>query len=341
MTNILVNGLGTVGKRVAHAIKMQDDMNLYAVSDVSLDVDVIAALKGPIKGTPLYCTLPERMEDLEGMFEIEGLLPEALESGDVDLVVDCSPGGADVENKPMYEKAGVKAIFQGGADPSIAPVAFSTLANYYEAADVDYVKVVSCNTTSLTRTLWALDNEVGVKKAIASLVRRGGDPKQDKRGPINSIIPVKKIPSHHGPDVQEVMPHLDITTLAVKVPTTLSHVHMVNVELDREVTDEGVKEIFRKTPRIKLFKAEHELGSTAKLMEYFREFRLRGDMPEVAVWDGTVKAEGNRVYWVHQVHQESIIVPENIDAIRSMLGLADREESIRKTDSSLGLDQEI
>jgi len=338
---IVVNGVGTVGKRVAHAVRKQDDMKLVGIADVSPSPVLRTVLEedGPLHGTPLYASVPEKVEELEsGGFYVEGDLPGLLETGEVDIVVDCTPSGVDEKNKEMYQEKGIKAIFQGGADASIAPVSFNALANYDEARNEDFVRVVSCNTTSLSRTLWSLDSNFGVEKAVANLVRRGGDPIQDSKGPINSIVPVTEIPSHHGPDVQEVMPELNITTLAVKVPTTLSHLHMVNVDLKKEVSREDVIDIFRKTPRIKLFKAEEGYDSTAKIIERFRDKRLRYDMPEVAVWEETVETEGKRLYWIHQVHQESIIVPENIDAIRSIFELSEGSESIEKTNKNLGIE---
>ncbi|KXB06255.1 hypothetical protein AKJ51_03970 [candidate division MSBL1 archaeon SCGC-AAA382A20] len=337
--NIVVNGIGTVGKRVAHAVKKQDDMDLYGVADVAPTADLRSNLEGPLEGTRLFCSVPDKVEDLEEAgFKVEDDLPSLLDTGKIDLVVDATPPEIDEKNKEVYEEKGVKAIFQGGADASIAPVSFNALANYGEAGDVDWVRVVSCNTTSLTRTLWSLDSNIGVEKAIGNLVRRGGDPPQDSRGPINSIVPVTHIPSHHGPDVQEIMPDLNITTLAVKVPTTLSHLHMINADLSESVSREDVLRIFEKTPRIRLFEAEQGYDSTAKIIERFRDQRLRYDMPEVAVWEETVEVEDNTAYWIHQVHQESIIVPENIDAIRAMLNLADRDESIRKTNDNLGIE---
>ncbi len=340
MANIVVNGVGTVGKRVAHAVRKQDDMNLIGIADVSPSPVLRTVLEedAPLYGTPLYASVPEKIEELENEgFYVEGNLPEFLDMGEVDVVVDCTPSGVDEKNKGMYQEKDVKAVFQGGASASIAPVSFNALANYDEATGKDFVRVVSCNTTSLSRTLWSLDSSFGIEKAIGNLVRRGGDPVQDSRGPINSIVPVTEIPSHHGPDVQEVMPGLDITTLAVKVPTTLSHLHMVNVDLSKEVSREDVLKIFKKTPRVKLLRAEEGYSSTAKVIEKFRDKRLRYDMPEVVVWEETVETEGKRLYWIHQVHQESIVVPENIDAIRSMLGMSKRSESIEKTDKNLGI----
>jgi glyceraldehyde-3-phosphate dehydrogenase (NAD(P)) len=340
-TNIIVNGIGTVGKRVAHAVKKQDDMNLYGISDVVPTTNLRTVLQedGPLYGTRLYSSTPEKKKDLEEAgFYVEGNLPDVLGSGEIDLVVDATPPGIDKKNKEMYMQNNVKAIFQGGADADIAPVSFNALANYNEARGKDFARVVSCNTTSLSRTLWSLDSSIGIRKVVANLVRRGADPQQDSKGPINSIVPVTHIPSHHGPDVQEVMPDLDITTLAVKVPTTLSHLHMVNVVLHNSVSADDIKNIFRETPRIKLFKAGEGYDSTAKIIESFRDKRLRYDMPEVAVWEETIQTEGNRIYWIHQVHQESIIVPENIDAIRALLDLTDRDNSIQKTNENLGIE---
>jgi glyceraldehyde-3-phosphate dehydrogenase (NAD(P)) len=37
------------------------------------------------------------------------------------------------------------------------------------------------------------------------------------------------------------------------------------------------------------------------------------------------------------IHQESDVIPENIDAIRAMTGLANREESMALTDEALGI----
>jgi len=166
-------------------------------------------------------------------------------------------------------------------------------------------------------------------------VRRGGDPKQDSRGPINSIIPVHKVPSHHGPDVQAVMPGMDITTVAVKVPTTLAHVHMVNVDLEADVSEEDVRELFQDTPRVELFSDEEGYGSAAKVIERMRDMeRPRYDFHSAGVWEDTLAVEDGTLYWINMVHQESIVTPDNVDAIRAMLGMEDKQESIRMTDEN-------
>ncbi len=338
MAQIVVNGVGTIGKRVAAAVRKQDDMTLVGVADVAAsgELRTVLSAEGSLHGVDLYGSTPDGAAALaDAGFDVAGELADILD--DVDLVVDATPSGIDEKNKEhLYATHDCKAIFQGGASDDIAPVKFNANANYDEARDAQYVKVVSCNTTSLCRTLDAIDDAYGVDHAQADLVRRGGDPKQDKRGPINSIIPVTHVPSHHGPDVQAVMPDLDIQTLAVKVPTTLAHVHMVTVDLEEETSAEEVRALFTDTPRVSLFSADEGYDSTATIMEKMRDLeRPRNDMHEAAVWEETVTVDGDTLYWMHMVHQESIVVPDNIDAIRAMLDMADQSESMDRTDTAL------
>ena len=51
-------------------------------------------------------------------------------SGQVDIVLDATPGGIGAKNKQLYEAAGVKAVFQGGEKNEIADVFFHGYANY-------------------------------------------------------------------------------------------------------------------------------------------------------------------------------------------------------------------
>ncbi len=339
MRNIVINGVGTIGKRVAEAVKKQEDMKLYAVADVAPNPELKTIKKNFLKDTPLLATLESAVEDLEnGGLEVQGTLEEHIDN--IDLIVDATPKGIDEKNKEnIYEPNDVKAIFQGGADKKVADVSFNADANYEEALGEDYVRVVSCNTTSLCRTLYEIDDSFSVNEVNVSLVRRGGDPKEDSRGPINSIVPVTDVPSHHGPDVKEVMPDIDITTLAVKVPTTLAHVHMVSVEIEGEASEEDIKRIFDKSTRISLLSAEEGYTSTAKITEKMRDMhRDRNDMNEVGVWEETITVEGDMVYWIHMTHQESIVVPETIDAIRAMLEMEENKlTSIIKTNKALGI----
>ena len=341
MLKVVVNGVGTIGKRVAEAVKKQEDMGLYGVSDVSQGGGLRTVLKeeSRLHGTPLYASNPDGLEQLQEQgFHVEGLLEDQLD--EIDVVVDCTPPGIDEANKEnLYEPNDVKAVFQGGAPDEIAETKFNADANYEDGRGEDYIKVVSCNTTSLSRTLSAVDESFGIEDVTANLVRRGGDIPQDSRGPINSTIPVTEVPSHHGPDVQAVMPDLDIKTLAVKVPVTYGHVHMVTANLEQDTTEEEVLKAFEDQPRVRLLNAGEGYDSTGKVHEMMRDLeRPRSDMPEAGVWKETVTVENGKLHWIHMVHQESIVVPDNVDAIRAMFEMEDKEESIRKTNDAMGIE---
>lgn len=341
MVKVVVNGIGTIGKRVAEAVNKQEDMELYGLSDVSAGQGLRTLLspEGELHGTDLYASNQDGLEQLqEDGMHVEGLLHD--QADEIDVVVDATPPGIDEMNKEnLYAPNDIKAIFQGGAPDDIAEVKFNADANYEEARGEDFVKVVSCNTTSLSRTMSAVHERFGVEEAVANLVRRGGDIPQDGRGPINSTIPVTNVPSHHGPDVQAVMPDLDIKTLAVKVPVTFGHVHMVNVELEEEVDEEDVLEAFEEQPRVNLIEADKGFDSTGKVHEMMRDLgRKRSDMQEAGVWKETVTVDNGTVYWIHMVHQESIVVPDNVDAIRSMFEMEDKETSISRTNDSMGIE---
>jgi glyceraldehyde-3-phosphate dehydrogenase (NAD(P)) len=135
------------------------------------------------------------------------------------------------------------------------------------------------------------------------------------------------------------MPDLDIKTLAVKVPVTYGHVHMVTVELEDDATREDVLNAFKNQPRVRLLKASEGYTSTGKVHEMMRDLeRPRSDMPEVGVWDETVTVDDGTLYWMHMVHQESIVIPDNVDAIRSMFEMEDQETSIAKTNEAMGIE---
>jgi len=334
MVKVGINGYGTVGKRVADAVDQQDDMELVGVAKRSPTYEAEMAVE---KGYPFYTSSDKYLDGFEDKgIPVEGMLEDLLEKADI--IVDGTPKKAGY--KPKYEKAGVKAIWQGGEDHELTGLSFNSMANYNEAYGADYLRVVSCNTTGLLRTLYPLHRDVGIDNCKAVMIRRGADPWDTSRGPIDSINPVLDIPSHHGPDVQSVVPEINIQTTAVKVPTTIMHLHSNIVELEEELDTEEVIDIWDKTPRVRFFNASQGVESTAKVMEFAKDRdNPRGDLNEIAVWDDAIKVEGSTLYYYQAIHQESDIVPENIDAIRAMTELEeDPMKSIRRTNEAMGIE---
>jgi glyceraldehyde-3-phosphate dehydrogenase (NAD(P)) len=79
--------------------------------------------------------------------------------------------------------------------------------------------------------------------------------------------------------------------------------------------------------------------STAHVIDWARwKGRPRNDVYEAVIWKESVTVvDDNELYLFLGVQQESIVVPENIDAIRAMMGTATQAESVRLTNSSLGI----
>jgi glyceraldehyde-3-phosphate dehydrogenase (NAD(P)) len=273
----------------------------------------------------------------EAGVEVAGTLDDLLSAADI--VVDAAPGKLGAANKAAYERAGVKAIFQGGEKHETAGVSFSAMVNYEEALGRQFVRVVSCNTTGLCRTLYPLEREFGIERVLAVMVRRSADPGDSKRGPIDAIEPVLKVPSHHGPDVQTVMHGLNIQTMAVKVPSTIMHLHCNVVDLDREADSAAVVELWGRTRRVRLVDGGKAITSTAQIMEMARDLGgPRSDLNEIAVWKDGVHAVGKTLYYYQAIHQESDVIPEEIDCIRAMCELtSDKMASMEKTDRAMGL----
>jgi glyceraldehyde-3-phosphate dehydrogenase (NAD(P)) len=331
-------GYGVIGKRVADAVALQDDMELFGIAEVSADYRIRAAIR---KKYPIYASLPEKAEEMKkNGVELAGNLQDLLK--EVDVMIDCTPAGVGAKNKPLYEKNGVKAIFQGGEKHSLVQASFVAQCNYEEALGKDFVRVVSCNTTGLCRVISALHNSFKVKKARVALMRRAVDPWESHLGGvINTVLPETHVPSHQGPDAQTILHDLNIVAMAAKGPFNLSHLHFAMIEINKDATTDDAIKAFMENPRTILVNASNGIAAPNSVIEFVRDLgRPRGDLWEVAVWGDilTVDQKEKEVYIVYQVHNEAIVVPENIDAVRAMTGLEENAtKSISKTDKSLGI----
>ena len=337
MIKVAINGYGTIGKRVADAVAAQPDMEIIGVSKTSVSAEAYIAKE---RGYPLYIADLGRKPAFEKAgLEVAGDVETMLKAADI--IVDATPGGVGEKNRPVYEKLGKKAIFQGGEEHEVAGFSFNAHANYKEAMGRQFARVVSCNTTGLVRLITAMDRAFGVERVRAVMIRRAADPDDIQRGPVDAIVlnPVT-IPSHHGPDVQTILPSVNIVTLAMIVPTTLMHMHSVQIDLKRETTREEALKVLENHSRIGIVRKATGIKSNAQLREYTQDLgRPRTDLWENGVFEDSVSIlDGKEFYCFQAIHQEADVVPENVDCIRAMMGtVKDPEESIRTTNKALGL----
>ncbi|ADX85522.1 phosphorylating glyceraldehyde-3-phosphate dehydrogenase [Saccharolobus islandicus] len=334
MISVAVNGYGTIGKRVADAILKQPDMRLIGVAKTSPNYEAFIAHR---KGIKIYVPQQSIKKFEESGIPVAGTIEDLVKASDI--VVDTTPNGVGAQYKPIYQQFQRNAIFQGGEKAEVADISFSALCNYDEALGKKYIRVVSCNTTALLRTICTINKVTKVEKVRATIVRRAADQKEVKKGPINSLVPdPATVPSHHAKDVNSVIKNLDIVTMAVIAPTTLMHMHFINITLKDKVEKKDVLSVLENSPRIVLISSKYDAEATAELVEVARDLkRERNDIPEVMVFDDSVYVKDNEVMLMYAVHQESIVVPENVDAIRASTRLMSAEDSIRITNESLGI----
>ncbi len=333
---VVINGYGVIGKRVADAVVLQDDMELIGICDIIHDYRIRAAIE---KGYRIFASTSENLEEMKAAgIPVEGLLETLLDQADV--VVDCTPKKIAAKNRALYEKTGVKAIYEGGEKHEVAGYSFVAQANYEGAVGRQSTRVVSCNTTALVRVLGAFHQRGLVKRARTVILRRATDPwESHKDGIINTVIPEAKVPSHQGPDAKTVIPELNLVTMAGAGSHNLSHLHFTMIETTKITSLDEVREVLMLAPRIAFIRVRDNLVALNSVIELMRDLgRPRADMWEVAVWEDSMAVDNGEIYLTYQVHNEAITIPENIDAIRALAGIEKNgSQSIKKTDQSLGI----
>ena len=329
-----VAGYGTIGQRLADGVSLQKDMELVGVADLAPTLSIRALYE---KGMPYDLYLADGAE--KSQFDslgipVAGTFEDLLEK--VDIMLDSSPGGVGAKNKELYEKKGIKAIFQGGEKNSIADTFFHGYANYEEGLDKEYLKLTSCNTTGLIRAVDCLDRAYGIEKVAITIIRRVADPGDYHRG-LTNALQIDKAPSHQAVDLMTIMPHINATGILVHTPVTHGHIITVLATGKAKITREMALETFEKHPRIRVVRIDDGFKGNASLFKYARDLgNPRGDMYEIGLWEDSVVESGNDIMFAINIPQESVTIPETIDGIRAACGMQKtREEATAKTNEYL------
>lgn len=316
---VAVNGYGTIGKRIADAFLNLDGFELAGIVKYTPDFSAILASR---KGIPIYVPR-ERFSDFKKVgIEPEGTPEDLVETSDI--IYDASPAGMGARNKYLYEKYKKPAIFQGGEKPDVADLSYSTLCNYEQAVGKSYLRVVSCNTTGILRVLCSIGVR-HVKSMFGVIIRRASDPKEDTRGPVNSIqLDPATIPSHHTVDVVSVVGGaIDVKTVGVIVPSTLMHLQILELEFNSRVSEDEVLDALNASGRILAVEPGLlGLDTTGRIVEFARDAgRKRNDVYENVVFRSMIKVDESKAILVQGIHQESIVIPENVDAAFAALSI--------------------
>ena len=340
-----VAGYGTIGQRLADGVAMQDDMELVGIADLAPTLSLQALREQDMIGANgvkynLYLVDGADKAAFEAKdIPVAGTFEDLCKS--VDIMLDSAPGGVGAKNKAdYYEKYGVKAIFQGGEKNSVADVFFHGYANFEKGLNQSYLKLTSCNTTGLIRAVDCLDRACGVEKVAITIIRRVADPGDYHRG-LTNALQMDKAPSHQAVDLMTIMPHIEATGILVHTPVTHGHIITVLVtgKDGKKITKEMALEAFRKHPRIRTVTIDEGFKGNASLFKYARDLgNRRGDMYEIGLWEDSIVESGNDIMFAINIPQESVTIPETIDAIRAATGMQlTREEGTAATNRNLNI----
>lgn len=331
-----VAGYGVIGQRLADGVALQEDMELVGVADVAATLPVRALAERGMP-YPLFAATADTSSLEQAGVAVSGSFDDLL--GGVDIMLDATSAGIGARNKSRYVQQGVKAVFQGGEAGEVADVFFHGYANYDNGIGKDYLKLTSCNTTGLVRAVDCLDRDAGVSKVVVTIIRRVADPGDIHRGLVDVLL-MEPIPNHQAVDLMHIMPHVEATGLLVHTPVTHGHIITVVATPRRRVTVDEVLDLFHAHPRVRVVNIADGFNSNTAMFNYARFLgNPRGDMYEVALFSETVGLSGDDVVFAVSIPQESVVIPETMDAIRAAMPMQTRrEEALALTNSYLGME---
>ncbi len=329
-----VAGYGTIGQRLADGVALQGDMELVGIADLAPTLPIRALYE---KGMPYDLYLvdgadPDKFKELG--IPVSGTFNDLLDQ--VDIMLDSSPGGVGAKNKELYEKKGIKAIFQGGEKNTVADVFFHGYANYEKGINQQYLKLTSCNTTGLIRSVDCLDRAYGIERVAITIVRRVADPGDYHRG-LTNALQMEKAPTHQAVDLQTIMPHVEATGILVHTPVTHGHFITVVAHGKQKITKDMALEAFQKHPRIRVVSLDEGFLGNASFFKYGRDLgHPRGDLYEIGLWEDSIVETGDDIMYAIHIPQESVTIPETMDGIRAACCMQmTREEGTAKTNEYL------
>ncbi|HYG65553.1 MAG TPA: hypothetical protein VEL74_23425 [Thermoanaerobaculia bacterium] len=187
---------------------------------------------------------------------------EALERATV--VVDCTPAGNDNKEKIYESLSGPKGFLAQGSEFGFGkPYARGVNDEVLVPGEDRYIQIVSCNTHNITTLIKTVcddgNNELCLRKGTFVCMRRANDISQT-----SSYVPSPNVGKHDDPEFgthhardahyvfETLNKNLDLFSSATKLNTQLMHSIWFNLELERDMTLDEVKQRLKENPRVAL-----------------------------------------------------------------------------------------
>ena len=190
----------------------------------------------------------------------------------------------------------------------MADVFFHGYANYEKGLGQDYLKLTSCNTTGLIRSVDCLDRAFGIEKVAITIIRRVADPGDYHRG-LTNALQMEKAPTHQALDLMTIMPHIERHRHpGPHTGDPRPHHHRGGHRRGTAGRSPGRRPWPPSPPhpRIRVVTVDAGFKGNASFFKYARDLgNRRGDMYEIGLWADSVVESGNDIMYAINIPQES------------------------------------
>lgn len=300
-----VIGYNLIGKRVADAIVLQDDMELEGIVENNLLSKKTAKFKG---------------------FQVYDAVNKEFISY-CDIIVNC------INYKFSFDINTINI-----KNTSKISTLFSSLSNFQDVLHKKEIKIVEPNNIAISRIFYALSNKIKVNRLFGTIILRGAHATDLKNGPIDSLIPIFNRTDEQR-ELQILLGgNIDIFMRQVIAPYTNSNNVILKLSMEKTCKLNEIITLLKEAPRIIVAKGQDGFKDSAHIQEYYRDLgRPRFDRPEIFIWEESVIINENDLFMMVDVSPEATIIPDIIDAIRLNLTNNKIVNCISKTDISLGI----
>ncbi len=305
MVRVAINGFGRIGRnffRVAYKT-----LDIVAINDIT-DPKTLAHL---LKYDSNYGIFPENVVAGEDYIMINDKKipvfserdPEKLpwSEHDVDVVVESTGIFRSRSAAAKHLKAGAKKVIISApakGEPADVTIVMGVNHSKYDPEKHDVISNASCTTNCLAPVAKVLNDNFGIKYALMTTVHSYTNdqrlldlPHKDLRRARAAAINIIPTTTGAAKAIGLVIPELDgkMHGIAIRVPTsTVSLVDLV-AEVERDVTEDDVREAFRKAAN----------GPLKGILQYVDEPLVSSDFkgnPHSAIFDaGETYVRGNLV----------------------------------------------
>ena len=271
MIKVAINGFGRIGREFFRQASKVDNLQIVAINDLS-DKENLEYLLN-------YDSAHGRFNfSLENVNFYQEKDPENLPWGEleVDIVLESTGFFREYELAEKHIKAGAKKVVVSAPSKDIPTVLMGV--NDSELEKYQISSNASCTTNAIAATLYALDNFVGVKKAILSTThsytstQRLVDSPNSKDFRRGRAAAVNIIPTSTGAAraTTKVLTSLDqkFDGIALRVPTITGSIADLTLLLERQSSKEEINAFLKE-------KAQNELKG---ILDYSEEDLVSSDI---------------------------------------------------------------